>query len=161
MWTNISSCELLHAISLCCPPCKTRLAVEYANGQRHPPAPPDHVPAQQAQGEGPHRQQVWDSVNGQSRLAWRSRDVDRQTGAWTRFTDHNAARRRSLGHRYLINSQLHKYTECQTNDSPIEYSCRISRQKTALADTVKHTQAVSTADRVQCLALLVHTSTDS
>ena len=34
---------------------------------------------------------------------------------------------------------------------------QISRQKTALTDTVKHTQAVSSADRVQCLALLVHT----
>ena len=46
-------------------------------------------------------------------------------------------------------------------DSPIDYNCKISRQKTALTDTLKHTQAVSSADRVQCLALLVHTSTDS
>jgi len=46
------------------------------------------------------------------------------------------------------------YTECQANDSPIEYNCKISRQKTALTDTLKHTQAVSSADRVQCLALL-------
>ena len=35
------------------------------------------------------------------------------------------------------------------------------RQKTALTHTLKHTQAVSSADRVQCLALLVHTRTDS
>ena len=35
------------------------------------------------------------------------------------------------------------------NDSPIEYNCKISRQKTALTDTLKHTQAVSSADRVQ------------
>jgi len=33
-------------------------------------------------------------------------------------------------------------------------SFRISRQKTALTDTLKNTQAVSSADRVQCLALL-------
>jgi len=36
----------------------------------------------------------------------------------------------------------------------MEYNCKISRQKTALTDTLKHTQAVSSADRVQCLALL-------
>ena len=45
-------------------------------------------------------------------------------------------------------------------DSPIEYNCKISRQKTALTDTLKHTQAVSSADRVQCLALqLIQQST--
>jgi len=46
-------------------------------------------------------------------------------------------------------------------DSPIDYNRKISRQKTALTGTLKHTQAVSSADRVQWLALLVHTSTDS
>jgi len=25
-----------------------------------------------------------------------------------------------------------QYTECQTNDSPVEYNCKISRHKTAL-----------------------------
>ena len=35
-------------------------------------------------------------------------------------------------------------------------------QKTALTDTLKHTQAVSSsANEAQCLALLVHTSTNS
>jgi len=53
---------------------------------------------------------------------------------------------------------IHK---CQTNDNPTEYNCKISRQKTALTDTLKHTQAVSSANMVQCLALLVHASTDS
>ena len=36
-----------------------------------------------------------------------------------------------------------KYTECQTNNSPIEYNCKISRQKTALTDT--YTSAVKVA----------------
>jgi len=27
-----------------------------------------------------------------------------------------------------------KYTECQTSDSPIDYNCKIARQKTALTD---------------------------
>jgi len=44
-----------------------------------------------------------------------------------------------------------KYTECPSNDSPIEYNCKISWQKTALTDSLEHTQAVSIADRVQCL----------
>ena len=30
-----------------------------------------------------------------------------------------------------------------------EYNCKISRQKTALADTLKHTQAVHSASRIQ------------
>jgi len=58
---------------------------------------------------------------------------------------------------YLFNTftvAQNTYTECQANDSPIEYNCKISRQKTALTDTLKHTHAVSSADRVQCLALL-------
>ena len=29
-----------------------------------------------------------------------------------------------------------QYTECQTNDSPVEYNCKISRQKIALTDTL-------------------------
>jgi len=53
---------------------------------------------------------------------------------------------------YVIIRSCTKYTECQTNDSPIEYNCKISRQKTALTDTLKRTQAVSSADGVQCLA---------
>jgi len=36
-----------------------------------------------------------------------------------------------------------QYTECQTNDSPIEYNCKISRHKTALTDTYRHRHAVS------------------
>ena len=35
------------------------------------------------------------------------------------------------------------------NNNNTEYSCKISRQKTALTDTLKHTQAVSSADREQ------------
>jgi len=51
---------------------------------------------------------------------------------------------------YLFNTftVCTKYTKCQTNDSPVEYNCKISRQKTALTDTVKHTQTVSSAERV-------------
>jgi len=37
---------------------------------------------------------------------------------------------------YLINSQLFKIHKCQKNDSPVEYNCKISRQKTALTDTL-------------------------
>jgi len=63
---------------------------------------------------------------------------------------------------YLINSQLHVIHSCQINDSPVENNCKISMQKTALTDTLKHTQAVSSsANGAQCLALLVHTSTNS
>jgi len=40
---------------------------------------------------------------------------------------------------YLINSQLHKIHKCQTNDSLVEYNCKISRQNTALTGTLTHT----------------------
>jgi len=54
---------------------------------------------------------------------------------------------------YVIIRSCTKHAECQTNDSPIEYNCKIIRQKTALADTLNtHTRAVSSADGVQCLA---------
>jgi len=36
-----------------------------------------------------------------------------------------------------------KYTECQTNDSRIEYKCKISRQENAVTDTL-NTHARST-----------------
>ena len=42
--------------------------------------------------------------------------------------------RSSILLKFLLNSQLHKIHKCQTNDSPVEYSCRISRQKTALTE---------------------------
>jgi len=52
--------------------------------------------------------------------------------------------------------------EFRANDSPVDCKCEISRQKTATTDTINtHTRAVSSADRAQCLALLVLTSTDS
>jgi len=57
---------------------------------------------------------------------------------------------------YLINSQLHKIHKCQTNDSPVEYNCKISRQKTALTDTLTdtlyetlHLKCQSTAGNIQ------------
>ena len=59
----------------------------------------------------------------------------------------------------VINSRLHKiHKQCQTNDSPIDYNCKTTRQKTARMDNLKHTQAVSSANRVRCLASLVHTT---
>jgi len=45
------------------------------------------------------------------------------------------------------------YTQYQTNGSPIEYNCKISRQKTALVDTLKHTQAMSSTDRGTVLGI--------
>ena len=44
---------------------------------------------------------------------------------------------------YLIHSQLHKIHRVPDKRySPVEYNCKISRQKTALTDTLKHTQAI-------------------
>jgi len=43
---------------------------------------------------------------------------------------------------YYFNKIMHsctKCTDCQINDSHIEYNCKISRQKTTLTETLKHT----------------------
>jgi len=66
---------------------------------------------------------------------------------------------------YLFN----KFTVAQDDaqsarqyDSPIDYNCKTSiRHNTALTDTLEHTQAVSSADREQCLALLLHATTNN
>ena len=55
---------------------------------------------------------------------------------------------------YLFNkftvAQLHKMTH------RVPYNCKILRHNTALTDNLRHTQAVSSAERVHCLALLDH-----
>ena len=59
----------------------------------------------------------------------------RKNSMSSRFSDAPHTRSGSCGDFFKINSQLHKIHKCQTNDSPVEYSCKISRQKTALTDT--------------------------
>jgi len=59
---------------------------------------------------------------------------------------------RLVEHRLVIDTDTDRQTD---GHRPMA-----STAETALTDTLKHTQAVSSANRVLCLVLLVRTSTD-